>query len=242
MKQITISLLLIVLLGAQDWQIRPFEDDPPERPALSVLPCTGPEGLEEELDALTQRLTGDMINMKYYHIYKITEPKLGDVAEYMLITSLAQPADDIYILDSRIINIDTGESVSSAQYDHEGNIEMVMSAGIRSIAHQLCDLPGITKTKDVETLVLEGPSDFKTILKNTLKINGLFGTDIDAKKVLIARMQGNYRYFLDLTIGEVCTEDLWDDIPYFKKEVLIEASNLDIETLYVECLTYYQND
>ena len=82
----------------------------------------------------------------------------------------------------------------------------------------------------------------KIFFKNTLKINGLFGTDIDAKKVLIARMQGNYRYFLDLTIGEVCTEGLWDDIPYFKKEVLIEASNLDIETLYVECLTYYQND
>tara|TARA_Y100000310_G_scaffold112325_1_gene110803 strand:- start:59 stop:778 length:720 start_codon:yes stop_codon:yes gene_type:complete len=239
MKQIIISLLLIVSLEAQ---VRPFHEAPPERPTLSILPCTGPEELEEELDALTQRLTGDMINMKYYHNYKITEPKLGEVAEYMLITSLSWPVDDVYILDSRIINIETGESVSSAQYDHEGNIEMVISTGVRSIAQQLCDLPGIKKTKDVETLVLEGPSDFKTILKNTLKINGLFGTDIDAKKVLVARMQGNYRYFLNLTVGRVCTERHWDNIPYFKKEVLIEASNLDMETLYVECLTYYQND
>lgn len=46
-----------------------------------------------------------------------------------------------YSLDSRMIDVETGESYISAKYSLQGDIESLLFEGMGSIAHQLCDIP-----------------------------------------------------------------------------------------------------
>jgi len=72
------------------------------------------------------------------------------------------------------------------------------------------------------------------MLKSTLKVNSFFGTHIDARNLMKARLLGNYRYYLNIILGEVVHHHPWDAVPYFKRELLIQITYLDMETLQSE--------
>ncbi len=154
MKQIIISLLLIALLSA--------------RQPLALIPVKG-EMPEQTLSLITQRLASEMVLMNSYHDYTIVEPSLGSAPLHMLVTSvyhIVEEPDDFYVMDSRIINIETGESIVGALYGPIKRIDDLLSAGIRSISHQLCKVPIAKENLDkVKLLILKEPLPEKPITR-----------------------------------------------------------------------------
>ena len=153
-KQIIISLLLITLLGA--------------RQSLALIPVKG-EMPEQTLSLITQRLASEMVLMNLYHDYTIMEPKLGSAPLHMLVTNIhhiVEELNDFYTIDSRIINIETGESVVGALYGPTESIDDLLSVGMRSISHQLCKVPITKESLDrVKLLILKEPLPEKPITR-----------------------------------------------------------------------------
>lgn len=46
-----------------------------------------------------------------------------------------------YTIQTRIINVETGEALISADFTHKGEIDVLLALGIESIAHELLELP-----------------------------------------------------------------------------------------------------
>ena len=51
----------------------------------------------------------------------------------------------MYSLDSRLIDVAQGKGLISAEFSVIGEIEVLMSSGITSIARQLCEIEGVTE-------------------------------------------------------------------------------------------------
>ena len=126
---------------------------------LAVLDLD-PIGLSDtEAKVLTQRLTSKMIELSNYTIVEranidkiLKEQKfqhsgctdsecaveIGQLinADLTIIGTVSK-FGKTYTIDSRIINVESGEALHSASYTHTGDIDELVKDGIESIAHKL---------------------------------------------------------------------------------------------------------
>ena len=116
----------------------------------------------DEARALTQRLTSEMIALEVYQVVERSEMKqlldeqkfqysgcvdtkcaveIGKLigAKFMVASSISK-MDDIYIIDSRLINVESGEAYISGQFTSRESISNILLNGTKSIAYQLCEL------------------------------------------------------------------------------------------------------
>ena len=204
--------------------------------------------------SLTQRLTGEVIRLDIYDVVERSEitqlfeeqkiqhsgaidftsaVELGKMtgAENLLIGSVTRTKDG-YAVDARIIHVESGLTKGSASYAHSEDLDGLIKKGMGFIANQLC---GYGRSYEhFEENFLKSEASYEKMLKSTLKVNSFFGTHIDARNLMKARLLGNYRYYLNIILGEVAHHHPWDAVPYFKRELLIQITYLDMETLQSE--------
>jgi len=60
-------------------------------------------------------------------------------AKYIVVGSVSK-VGNTYSIDSRLINVKTGESYQSAEFNHKGEIDYLLLEGMKSVAYQLCDI------------------------------------------------------------------------------------------------------
>ena len=126
---------------------------------------------EDEAKALTQRLTTEMIKLGEYTVLERSEMQkvlkeqkfqysgcvdtkcaveigvmLG--AKYIVVGSVSK-VGSTFSIDSRLINVETGESYDSADFSHTGQIDYLLIEGMKSIAYQLNDMEYTPKTTPI---------------------------------------------------------------------------------------------
>ena len=149
-----------------------------------------PIGVSElESKALTQRLTSEMIELGEYQVVERSEMKrlmeeqkfqysgcvdlkcavdIGKLigAKYMVVGSVSK-IGSTYSIDSRMISVESGESYSSGSYNHQGEIDDLITEGMKSVAHKLCDL----EYKPVfKKIINNNPQKYQNNLSNTQNI------------------------------------------------------------------------
>jgi len=136
-----------------------------------------PIGLsEEEGRILTQRLTSEIINADVYSVVERTNLKkilkeqkfqhsgctdsecaveIGQLvnADYIVIGS-ASKFGATYTIDVRMIDVALGNAVSTAVYNHKGELDDLITKGIVSVARELCGLDVKFKKKKKKTGVV----------------------------------------------------------------------------------------
>jgi len=150
MKKLLIILLLVVgcVFG---------------REYIAIIDFEGIGVTEDEAKALTQRLTSELINLEIYQVVERAEMKrlldeqkfqysgcvstkcavqIGMMigAKYMVVGSISKLGSS-FSVDSRLLNVETSEAYYSGSYTHKGEIDGLLSIGMKSIAHQLCGMP-----------------------------------------------------------------------------------------------------
>ena len=229
------------------------------RESLAVIEFESDDFPQTELYLLTQRLTSEIIKLDIYNVVERTgidlvmrEQKfqhsgsvdydsaveLGKLtsAENILLGSVFRN-EESYVVNARIIQVETGVIVSNAQYGHRGKIESLLTEGIPIIARQLCQ-----QTEGYaafEQVFLASEASYEKLLRITLKVNSFFGTHIDARNLLKARLLGNYRYYLNIILDGVIKNYHWETIPYFQRELLMQITYLDLATLQGEYESRY---
>jgi len=126
------------------------------REHIAVIDFEGINVGEEEAKALTQKLTTELIKLGEYVVLERSEMKkvlneqkfqysgcvdtkcaiemgmmLG--AKYMIVGSVSK-VGNTYSVDSRLINVKTGESYLSAEFEYKGEIDYLLTEGMVSIA------------------------------------------------------------------------------------------------------------
>ena len=130
---------------------------------LAVLDLEAVGLSDTEAKVLTQRLTSKMIELSDYTIVEranidkiLKEQKfqhsgctdsecaveIGQLINAdMTVIGTASKFGDTYTIDSRIINVESGEALYSASYTHTGKIDELVKEGIESVAHKLLGIP-----------------------------------------------------------------------------------------------------
>jgi len=134
------------------------------REYIAIIDFEGISVSEADAKALTQRLTSEMITLELYQVLERSEMKrlldeqkfqysgcvdlkcaveLGKMlgAKYMVVGSVSKVGSS-YSIDSRMIDVETSEAYISANFTHKGEIDILLTSGIVSIAKQLCELEG----------------------------------------------------------------------------------------------------
>jgi len=132
------------------------------REYIAIIDFEGIGVNENEARALTQRLTSEMIALEVYQVVERSEMKklldeqkfqysgcvdtkcaveIGKMigAKYMVAGSISK-IDDIYTIDTRLINVESSEAYASGQYTSQESLSNVLVNGMKSIAYQLCDI------------------------------------------------------------------------------------------------------
>jgi len=132
------------------------------REYIAIIDFEGIGVSNDEAKALTQRLTSEMIALEVYQVVERSEMKrlldeqkfqysgcvdtkcaveIGKLigAKFMVVSSISK-VDNIYIIDARLINVESGEAYISGQYTSRESLSNVILNGIKSIAYQLCEL------------------------------------------------------------------------------------------------------
>lgn len=132
------------------------------REHIAVIDFEGINVSEVEAKALTQKLTTELIKVGEYIVLERSEMKkvldeqkfqysgcvdtkcaveigmmLG--AKYIVVGSVSK-VGSTYSIDSRLINVKTGESYQSAEFNHKGEIDYLLLEGMKSVAYQLCTI------------------------------------------------------------------------------------------------------
>ncbi len=133
------------------------------REYIAVIDFEGIGVSEDDAKALTQRLTSELINLEIYQVVERAEMKrlldeqkfqysgcvstkcavqIGMMigAKYMVVGSISKLGSS-FSVDSRLLNVETSEAYYSGSYTHKGEIDGLLSIGMKSIAHQLCGMP-----------------------------------------------------------------------------------------------------
>ena len=123
------------------------------------------EGIGVSIDAtrvLTQRLASELISLNVYQLFErskvdqlLKEQKFQhsgcvDAAcaveigksvgvEHVVIGTISK-IGNTYSVDSRMIDVESGKSVISAEYSTQNSIDDVITQGIESISYQLCNM------------------------------------------------------------------------------------------------------
>jgi len=134
------------------------------REYIAIIDFEGISVSEADAKALTQRLTSEMITLELYQVLERSEMKrlldeqkfqysgcvdlkcaveLGKMlgAKYMVVGSVSKVGSS-YSIDSRMIDVESSEAYISANFTHKGEIDILLTSGIVSIAKQLCELEG----------------------------------------------------------------------------------------------------
>ena len=116
----------------------------------------------DETRVLTQRLASKLISLNVYQLFErskidqlLKEQKfqhsgcvdaacaveIGKLAgvDHMVIGTISK-IGNTYSVDSRMIDVESGKSVISAEYSTQNSIDHVITQGIESISYQLCNM------------------------------------------------------------------------------------------------------
>ena len=131
----------------------------------------------EEIRILTQRLASKIISLDVYQLLErsqikqlIKDRKFSDCVDaacaieigklvgvqHMVIGTVSK-VGNTYSVDSRIIEVESGQSVIIAEYTTNTSIDDVITNGVESISHQLCGM---------EAPKVKKPSLFESMYKN----------------------------------------------------------------------------
>ena len=123
----------------------------------------------QEAQILTDRLTTELISLDRYQVVERTNMdkilkeqkfqhsgctdsecavEIGQLlnTDYIVIGSVSK-FGTIWFLDARLIDVGQGKSLISAKFSREGEMNILLTSGITSIANQLCELEDIPTTK-----------------------------------------------------------------------------------------------
>ena len=137
----------------------------------------------KEIRALTKRLTSKIISLDVYKVFdrsqlnkRLREQKyeysgcatsscamdIGKLVgvKYIVVGSISK-IGETYSIDSRMIDVESGESLISAEYSTQNSIDDVITNGMESISYQLCNMEVPKPPK---------PSFFERMYKNRGKI------------------------------------------------------------------------
>ena len=129
------------------------------REYIAIIDFEGTGVTKDETKALTQRLTSEMIALEVYQVVERSEMKqlldeqkfqysgctdtecaieIGKIlnSNYIVIGSVSK-LGSTYSIDSRMIDIETSEVISSASYSHKGDIDKLLNKGIIKVAKQI---------------------------------------------------------------------------------------------------------
>jgi len=132
------------------------------REYIAIIDFEGIGVTNDEARALTQRLTSEMITLEVYQVVERSEMKrlldeqkfqysgcvdtkcaveIGKMigAKYMVVGSISK-IDDIYTIDTRLINVESSEAYTSGQYTAQESLSNVLVNGMKSIAYQLSEI------------------------------------------------------------------------------------------------------
>jgi TolB-like protein len=166
------------------------------REHIAVIDFEGINVSEAEAKALTQKLTTELIKVGEYVVLERSEMKkvldeqkfqysgcvdtkcaveigmmLG--AKFIVVGSVSK-VGSTYSIDSRLINVKTGESYQSAEFVHKGEIDYLLTEGMKSVAYQLCDIEYQVK----QSTSIKVEIDEKPIVK------GILPAQVDAIRIL----------------------------------------------------------
>ncbi len=133
---------------------------------MAILDLDSEEGISEsEARILTQTLTNKMIELSDYVIIEranidkiLKEQKfqhsgctnsqcavqIGQILNVdLIIIGAAGKIGSTYTLQTRIINVETGKGIRSAEFIQKGAIDELLITGIESIAYQLLEVPKV---------------------------------------------------------------------------------------------------
>ena len=131
-------------------------------PRIAVIDFEGIGVSLEEARVLTQRLTTEIISLDVYQIFErskinriLEEQKFQysgcvDVAcavdigklvgvQHMIIGTVSK-IGQTYSVDSRLIDVASGESLISAKYSTQNSIDDLLTDGMRSVSYKLCNM------------------------------------------------------------------------------------------------------
>ena len=226
------------------------------REYIAIIDFEGISVSEADAKALTQRLTSEMIALEVYQVLERSEMKrllseqkfqysgcvnlkcaveIGKMigAKYMVVGSVSK-VGYTYAIDSRLIDVETGESNISASFSDDNKIDNLLNKGMKSIAYQLCEMPlkniGQTLVKNTFSNTTINPSYkkkinnkqyqyWKYITMNTMFWGGIgwgmataeYATStygwFDENDVRYTTADGDLFYDLDLTLRTVTKVD-----------------------------------
>jgi len=132
------------------------------REYIAIIDFEGIGVGDDEARALTQRLTSELITLQVYQVVERSDMKrlldeqkfqysgcvdtkcaveIGKMigAKYMVVGSISK-IDDVYTIDTRLINVESSEAYTSGQYTSQESLSNVLVNGMKSIAYQLCEI------------------------------------------------------------------------------------------------------
>ena len=131
-------------------------------PNIAVIDFEGIGVSLEEARVLTQRLTTEIISLDVYQVFerskinRILEEQefqksgcvdaacavdIGKLAgvQHMVIGTISK-IGQTFSVDSRLIDVESGESFISAEYHTQNSIDDMLTNGMRSVSYQLCNM------------------------------------------------------------------------------------------------------
>ena len=128
---------------------------------IAIIDMEGININDNVANALTQRLTSEIIRLEMYQVLERSEMKklldeqkfqysgcvstqcavdIGKMlgAKFMIVGSISK-VGKTYSIDARLIDVETSESYISANYLTQSSVDNLMSFGMISIAHQLSE-------------------------------------------------------------------------------------------------------
>ena len=140
----------------------------------------------EEAQTLTQRLTTKLVSIGKYQVVErsnmdkiLKEQKfqhsggtdsecaveIGQLlnTDFIIIGNVSK-FGSIWVIDSRLIDVAQGNVLISAEFSMEGDIDVLITSGIPSIAQQLSEVPiqSTTTITSVDDIIREAPLKVKT--------------------------------------------------------------------------------
>ena len=154
-----------------------------------------PIGLtEEEGRILTQRLTSEIINANVYSVVertnleKILEEQkfqqsgctdsecaveIGQLVNaHYIVIGTASKFGSTYTIDVRMIDVALGNAISTAVFNHKGELDGLVTEGIVSVARQLCGLESkVIKGLDTGTIDIKSDPEGADIIIDKVYYN-----------------------------------------------------------------------
>jgi len=212
------------------------------REYIAIIDFEGIGVTEDEAKVLTQRLTSEMITLEVYQVVERSEMKrlldeqkfqysgcvdtkcaveIGKMigAKYMVVGSVSKLGSS-YSIDSRMIDVESSEAYIGATFVYQGQIDVLLTNGISSVARQLCELEDnpqyIQEQKQLpifeekmkpikRSRAVKKPTNYRKFLdENPYEIGVGFGTSVGPAFLNISKdlkISNNFSTFLTLGVS-----------------------------------------